>query len=90
MNNFFQQKVDLNRYHQQAEKRDRITSTKMVTNWVKINEDLANNVQEVISRVTIVLDTIEEESKNLQNTSREICKLPEHDLELQVNYLFSC
>ena len=62
----------------------------MVTNWVKINEDLANNVQEVISRVTIVLDTIEEESKNLQNTSREICKLPEHDLELQVNYLFSC
>lgn len=57
----------------------------MVTNWVKTNEDLANNVQEVISRISIVLDTIEEETKNLQNTGSEIIKVPDQDLELQVN-----
>ena len=57
----------------------------MVTNWVKTNEDLANNVQEVISRISIVLDTIEEETKNLQITGSEIIKVPDQDLELQVN-----
>ena len=39
--------VDLGRYHQQAEGKDRVTSSKMVTNWVKTSEDIANNVQEV-------------------------------------------
>ena len=93
--------VDLGRYHQQAEGKDRVTSSKMVTNWVKTNEDIANNVQEVrghsafkqriddvcvqvISRVNIVLDTSDEEAKNLKTVSAEVRSLPDHDEELKV------
>ena len=93
--------VDLGRYHQQAEGKDRVTSSKMVTNWVKTNEDIANNVQEVrghsafkqwiddvcvqvISRVNIVLDTIDEEAKNLKTVSAEVRSLPDADEELKV------
>ena len=43
--------VDLGRYHQQAEGKDRVTSSKMVTNWVKTSEDIASNVQEVNVRI---------------------------------------
>ena len=73
----------------------------MVTNWVKTNEDIANNVQEVrghsafkqriddvcvqvISRVNIVLDTIDEEAKNLKTVSAEVRSLPDADEELKV------
>ena len=94
--------VDLGRYHQQAEGKDRVTSSKMVTNWVKTSEDIANNVQEVrghlaafkqwidgvcvqvVSRVNIVLDTIDEEAKNLKTVSAEVRSLPDSDEELKV------
>ena len=93
--------VDLGRYHQQAEGKDRVTSSKMVTSWVKTSEDIANNVQEVrghlafkqwiddvcvqvVSRVNIVLDTIDEEAKNLKTVSAEVRSLPDSDEELKV------
>ena len=45
--------VDLARYQEQSENRDRITSSKMVTNWIRSDEDLVNNVQEVRHEMTM-------------------------------------
>ena len=76
--------VDLSHYHQQAESKDRITSSKMVTNWVRVGEELESSVGEVSSRVNIVLDTVQEEIRNLANISAEISKLESEDSELEV------
>ena len=47
--------MDLAKYQEQSENRDRITSSKMVTNWVRSDEDLVNNVQEVGSLFMLIL-----------------------------------
>jgi len=73
--------VDLGRYHQQAESKDRVTSTKMVTNWMKTSDDLARSVEEVLSRVNIVLDTAEEESKNLDSLKLNSCSIEDEELK---------
>ena len=75
--------VDLGRYHQQAESKDRVTSSKMVTNWMKTSDDLSGSVEEVMSRVNIVLDTAEEESKNLDSLKLTSCST--EDEEFKVN-----
>ena len=78
-------KVDLGRYHQQAESKDRVTSTKMVTNWMKTSDDLARSVEEVLSRVNIVLDTAEEESKNLDSLKLNSCSIEDEELKVRKN-----
>ena len=39
---------------------------------------------QVVSRVNIVLDTIDEEAKNLKTVSAEVRSLPDSDEELKV------
>ena len=56
----------------------------MVTNWVRVGEELESSVGEVSSRVNIVLDTVQEEIRNLANISAEISKLESDDSELEV------
>ena len=43
-------RLDLSRYQEQSEKRDRITSGKMVTGWLRSDEQLAREVEEVRAR----------------------------------------
>ena len=69
--------LDLARYQEQSEKRDRITSSKMVTNWVRSDEDLVNNIQEVTARVGVVLTTLEEEARTVGGLVGEVGRLEE-------------
>ena len=76
--------VDLSRYHQQAESRNRITSPKMVTTWLRVEEELGASVTELCSRVAIVTDTVQEEARNIEKISADIAKLETDDTELKV------
>ena len=69
--------MNLARYQEQSEKRDRITSSKMVTNWVRSDEDLVNNIQEVTARVGVVLTTLEEEARTVGGLVGEVGRLEE-------------
>ena len=59
----------------------------MVTNWIKTSEDLDVSVQEIVSRVNIVIDTVEEEIKNLEKITASTKSLKQEDDEIKVSML---
>ena len=63
--------LDLSRYQEQSERRDRITSGKMVTGWLRSDEQLAREVEEVRARQGVVLSTLEEEAVSLDSLGAE-------------------
>ena len=75
--------LDLKRYHQQSEDKDRITSNKMLNSWLKTFEDLENNVVEVTSRVNIVIDTAQEEARNLTAIAADLDDSALDDVEFK-------
>ena len=76
--------LDLSRYQEQSERRDRITSGKMVTGWLRSDEQLAREVEEVRARQGVVLSTLEEEAVSLVSLGAEVEELvgSEEDGEL--------
>ena len=64
--------LDLGRYQAQSERRDRITSGKMVTGWVRSDEELGRGVEEVTARLGVVLATLEEEAATLAGLTGEV------------------
>ena len=76
--------LDLSRYQEQSERRDRITSGKMVTGWLRSDEQLAREVEEVRARQGVVLSTLEEEAVSLASLGAEVEELvgSEEDGEL--------
>ena len=74
--------LDLARYQAQSERRDRITSGKMVTGWLRSDEDLGRGVEEVTARISVVLSTLEEEAATLTSITGEVEGLEEEDGEL--------
>ena len=75
--------LDLKRYQQQADGPDRITSNKMLTHWLRTSEDIDNNVNEVVTRVNIVIDTVEEESRSFGDHIQDTFDLHSEETELQ-------
>ena len=73
--------LDLARYQEQSERKDRITSSKMVTNWVRSDEDLVNNMEEVTARIGVVLATLEEEARTVVDLAAEVGRLGAEDAE---------
>ena len=63
--------LDLARYQAQSERRDRITSGKMVTGWVRSDEDLGRGVEEVTARIGMVLSVLEEVAATLTSVEVE-------------------
>ena len=76
--------LDLARYQAQSERKDRITSGKMVTGWVRSDEELGRGVEEVTARIGVVLSTLEEEAATLTSVTGEVEGLEEEDSELAV------
>ena len=76
--------LDLARYQAQSERKDRITSGKMVTGWVRSDEELGRGVEEVTARIGVVLSTLEEEAATLTSVTGEVERLEEEDGELAV------
>ena len=74
----------MSRYQEQSERRDRITSGKMVTGWLRSDEQLAREVEEVRARQGVVLSTLEEEAVSLASLGAEVEELvgSEEDGEL--------
>ena len=76
--------LDLARYQAQSERKDRITSGKMVTGWVRSDEELGRGVEEVTARIGVVLSTLEEEAATLTSVTGEVEGLEAEDSELAV------
>ena len=53
----------------------------MVTNWVRSDEDLVNNMEEVTARIGVVLATLEEEARTVVDLAAEVGRLGAEDAE---------
>ena len=73
--------LDLARYQEQSERRDRITSGKMVSRWVRNDEELSLSVEEVTSRIDVVVTTLQEEANIVAVVTGELGGLEEEDEE---------
>jgi len=72
------------RYQEQASRKDRITSKKMVNHWDKTEKDLQLLTQEVTSRVDLVHETVQDVNKRLiEAKTREVLTQVSEDPELQ-------
>jgi len=74
---------DKARYQEQASRKDRITSKKMVDHWDKTERDLYQITEEVGSRTLLVQETLTDVEKRLVE-AEEVTSEPVEDPELQV------
>jgi len=74
---------DTARYQEQAGRKDRITSKKMVDHWDKTERDLQELTVEVSSRILLVQETVADVNKRLVEAEKVIAE-PADDPELKV------
>jgi len=76
---------DQTRYQEQAGRKDRITSKKMVEHWTKTSNDLQQLTDEVTSRVSLVHETLEDLMARLneQPKTKKVLTESSEDSELK-------
>jgi len=75
---------DLTKYQAQAQRKDRITSKRMVEAWMKAEADLSAKIEEVSTRVTLIADNTKKVNLcMLQSQKSKLCSSSAVDTSLE-------